>query len=287
MKNFGLVVFVTFALCMLSCEEEENPLLDFGVAYRPDLYGPVPSFDPSGPAHQRVLLEDFTGHDCGNCPNGHVIAHELLDAHGEDLAVVAIHAGSLAAPFPPDFPDDWTTPEGTYYLLTQVGADVMPKGRINRNPGASTTFNPSGWTAQYDQAITQTPPVNLQMKTNFAEANAHLNIHIQEDWKSDFTGDAHLVILITESNIVAPQLWYGQSPEYIPDYVHAHMLRASATGATGLVNTSNPLAGTIKTTSYTLDWNDQWDPLQCEVVAFLTDGENGRVLNVVKAPVVP
>ncbi|MFM7813974.1 MAG: Omp28-related outer membrane protein, partial [Flavobacteriales bacterium] len=101
------------------------------------------------------------------------------------------------------------------------------------------------------------------------------------------SGDAHLVVLITESDIVAPQLWYGQTPEYIPDYAHGHMLRASATGSTGLVSSSNPAAGLMKTTSYTLDWNADWNPANAEVVVFLTDGENGRVLNVIKSPVIP
>ncbi|MFM7731357.1 MAG: Omp28-related outer membrane protein, partial [Flavobacteriales bacterium] len=243
MSRSYFIWIVALVLSLVSCEEEENPLIEFGNAYREDLYGPPPVFGPSGPAHQRVLLEDFTGHDCGNCPNGHVVAHDLLDAHADDIAVVAIHAGSLAAPFPPDFPNDWTTTEGEYYLLTQVGVDVMPKGRVNRNPGASTTFNPSGWSAQFDLAAQSTPPVNLQLQTSYSSTNEHLNIHIQEDWKSDFSGDAHLVVLITESDIVAPQLWYGQTPEYIPDYAHGHMLRASATGSTGLVSSSNPAAG--------------------------------------------
>ncbi|MFM7813398.1 MAG: hypothetical protein ACKO66_02655, partial [Flavobacteriales bacterium] len=196
MSRSYFIWIVALVLSLVSCEEEENPLIEFGNAYREDLYGPPPVFGPSGPAHQRVLLEDFTGHDCGNCPNGHVVAHDLLDAHADDIAVVAIHAGSLAAPFPPDFPNDWTTTEGEYYLLTQVGVDVMPKGRVNRNPGASTTFNPSGWSAQFDLAAQSTPPVNLQLQTSYSSTNEHLNIHIQEDWKSDFSGDAHLVVLI-------------------------------------------------------------------------------------------
>jgi hypothetical protein len=39
--------------------------------------------------------------------------------------------------------------------------------------------------------------------------------------------------------------------------------------------------------SYTFDWNSEWVPENCEVIAFLTEGENGRVVNVAKVKLVP
>jgi len=49
---------------------------------------------------------------------------------------------------------------------------------------------------------------------------------------------------------------------------------------------TNPEAGNQFTNSYTFDWNPQWIADSCEVVVFLTEGDNGRVLNVAKAKLV-
>jgi hypothetical protein len=287
MRNLRNSILVISAVAMLfGCDVIEDPKVEFGL-YRSDLYGPPPAFQSSGAPHQKVLLEDFTGHDCGNCPNGHLKAAELLDQYGEDLAVVAVHAGSLAAPFPPNYPADWTTPEGQYYLLTQVGSDVMPKGRTNRLTDASIIHSPSAWPAKVAEAFALTPEVNLQLNVSYVEENQHLNIHVNSEWFEDAPGDYRLVIMITEGEIYAPQLWYNHDPEYNPEYLHEHMLRATVTGATGLVVASDPEAGLQQTDSYTYNWNSTWVPEHCEVVALITDGEDGRVLNVQKAYVIP
>ncbi len=287
MKNsLFILAFASLMIILTGCDEIENPKLDFG-SYRADLYGPPPGFQSSGAPHQKVLLEDFTGHDCGNCPNGHVKAAELLAQYGEDLAVVSVHAGSLAAPFPPNYPADWTTPEGEYYLLTQVGLDVMPKGRTNRLANASIIHSPSAWPAKVAEAFAIAPEVNLQMNVSYVSVNQDLNIHVNSEWFSDLTGSYRLVVMITENEIIAPQLWYNHDPEYNPDYVHEHMLRGTVTGATGFEIVSNPRSGTNQTSSYTFDWNPIWVPEHCEVVALITEGESGRVLNVQKVSVIP
>jgi thiol-disulfide isomerase/thioredoxin len=284
--NLKIGILAVIVSCfMVGCDEIDQPIIESGT-YRSDLYGPAPEFTPEGTPHQRVLLEDFTGHDCGNCPNGHVAAANLQETYAADLAVVAIHAGSLAQPLAPDFPDDWTTEEGEYYLLTQVGQDIMPKGRINRLPGASTIFSPSAWSAKVDEASAQTAAMNLQVQADYQAANQHWNVHVFSEWFQNLSGDYRLVVLLTESGIVAPQLWYGNDPEYIEEYDHEHMLRASGTGATGLVVATNPQQGETATDSYTFNWNSAWNPDSCEVVAFITEGDNGRVLNVAKTKLV-
>ena len=279
MKTNRTLTFIAacFAVSLLaSCDEVEQPIIEYGV-YRSDLYGPAPAFEPSSSPVQHVLLEDFTGHDCGNCPNGHLRAAELLETYDESIAVVAIHAGSLAAPLPPEYPNDWRTPEGQYYL---------PKGRINRRPGASTIFSPSAWAAQVAEAIAEQPAVNMQVKADFQPTNNHWNVHVSSEWLQNATGNYKLVVMLTESGIVAPQLWYGNDPEYIEEYHHEHMLRATGTGATGLTVFTNPTAATIDIESYTFDWNSAWIADSCEVIAFLTEGDNGRVVNVAKTKLV-
>lgn len=283
---YGIFIILATSF-IIGCNKIDNPVIEIPV-YTEDLYGPAPVFTPNELPDQHVLLEDFTGHECGNCPGAHQKAKEILIADSEHIAVVAIHAGSLAAPYPPLYPDDFTTPEGTYYLLTQVGADVMPKGRVNRRPDASVVSNYSAWSTQVDEALQQTPAANMQLITDFEVAAGKLVIHVFSNWLEDFSGDVRLIVLVTENEIVSSQLNYSVSPVYTDTaYQHEHVLRGSATGATGLIAYTNPKAGDFKTNSYIMNWNPSWVPENCEVIAFLTNGIDGEVINVAKSKVIP
>ncbi len=287
MKKIANIFLIFIAsICFFGCDVIEHPIIEYGM-YRSDLYGPAHVFTSADSAVQCVLLEDFTGHDCGNCPGAHLVAAGILESNPENVVVVAIHAGTLAEPYLPNYPDDWRTPEGIFYLLTQVGVDEMPKGRINRVPSAATVFSYSQWVAKTNEALADVSPLNLQLLANYQPSQQQINVHVNSQWFQNVSGNYRLVILITESHIIAPQLWYGHTPQFVEDYEHEEMLRGSLTGATGLTVADNPSSGYHRTDSYTFDWNTNWIPENCEIVAFVTEGENGRVVNVVKQKLVP
>lgn len=287
MKSYlSISLLAIIAFCFVACDKIDNPVLPPPDGYRSDLYGEAPAFNPITSPVQNVLLEDFTGHDCGNCPTAHQIAYGILNNHPDRLSMVAIHAGTLGKPKPPNYPANWTTPAGDFFFDTQVGIDEMPRGRINRKPNASTVLSPGLWSNRTNQALADEPTVVVQIKANYHADAGHLNVHVNHQWFANHTGDYRLVILITENKIMAPQLWYGNVPEYVALYEHNHMLRGTVTGATGLRAASNPTNGLNQTMSYTMNWNSAWIPENCELIAYITEGENGRVLNSTRVNVI-
>ena len=54
---------------------------------------------------KNALLEEFTGINCGNCPDAHKIVANLLLAQEHTVYAIAIHSGYYASPFSdqPDF----------------------------------------------------------------------------------------------------------------------------------------------------------------------------------------
>ena len=50
---------------------------------------------------KKVLIEDFTGYTCGNCPNAGVIAHDLEHLYKERVIGIEVHVGSFAVPKAP------------------------------------------------------------------------------------------------------------------------------------------------------------------------------------------
>ena len=48
-------------------------------------------------SNKNVVLEEYTGINCGYCPDGHRIANEIAAAHPGRVFVINVHAGSYAA----------------------------------------------------------------------------------------------------------------------------------------------------------------------------------------------
>ena len=81
-------LFLTFwmALFFTACDIVEPPFAETSTT------GPT---GPVSGAVRKVLLEDFTGHKCGNCPRAGEAADALKLAYGDQLIVYAAHVGFL------------------------------------------------------------------------------------------------------------------------------------------------------------------------------------------------
>ncbi|MBR4803636.1 MAG: hypothetical protein IK032_03260, partial [Bacteroidales bacterium] len=55
------------------------------------------TFVSTTPSTKKVLIEEFTGINCGWCPDGHRIVNELMAAHPGSVFGINIHAGGYAA----------------------------------------------------------------------------------------------------------------------------------------------------------------------------------------------
>ena len=60
---------------------------------------------------KKVLIEEFTGVRCVNCPQGSAEIENLLSIHGDKLVAISIHAGFFAPPYPESL-YDLRTPDG-------------------------------------------------------------------------------------------------------------------------------------------------------------------------------
>lgn len=276
---------VFFSLIILaSCDIIEHPVLPLSISYREDLYGPAPVFDAATDFSQNVLIEDFTAHKCGNCPDAAVTAEEIQAAHPEDVILIGIHAGPLADASSEPFITDWTTVESNYYW-DQLSFQANPLGRVNRSGGIGNFFAPTVWADKTNTLLSSGSPLSIQMVADFREENNHLNVHVNGQFNASVSGTTHLVLLITESNMFDYQLWYGHEPEVVPDYEFKHTLRSSVSGPEGLNFSTNAINGTTIQKDYTTGWNNNWVPENCHVVALVYDDATGEIINVAEAHV--
>ena len=174
-----------------------------------------------------VLIEDFTGQACVNCPNATAAIHELQEIYGEENVIaVAIHSGPFAhqkSNMGNAFLSDLGTKLGDEYY-THWNIEAQPGVKINR--GA-----PIYDTNQYAAAV-----ANELKKTSTVHFDAveFSNNAVLVDLSSSDRVEGRLQVWIVEDSINAkdPQTKYQQ---FMPDgsrhqdYVHNHVFRASLT----------------------------------------------------------
>lgn len=240
----------------------------------------------SGSVVKNVLLEDYTGVRCVNCPAAGEIALELQHQYEHKVIVLGVHAGSLSS-VPPNGPmPDFTTEEGTEWYNT-FGLVGNPIGTINRKLNGSTFgFDSSKWTEAVISTLQEEAVVEMTSIVNFDEVTRNLEVNIFSKFleeKIDTT--FNLTVCIMEDSIVGMQVTpQGNNP----NYVHRHVFRETMNGTWGeaLNGTSeNPTAIApkemfIKTYTTTLD--EGYNADQCYIVAYVSNSNTKEVLQAVE-----
>lgn len=174
-----------------------------------------------------VLIEDFTGQACVNCPTATATIHELQQTYGEDNVIaVAIHSGPFAhlrSNMGNAFLSDLGTTIGDEYY-THWGIEAQPGVKINR--GA-----PIYDTNQYASAVADELKKTSTVRFDAVEFS---NNAVLVNLSSSDRVEGRLQVWIVEDSINAkdPQTKYQQ---FMPDgsrrqdYVHNHVFRASLT----------------------------------------------------------
>lgn len=276
------ISFVALIAMLSACDKIEDPVVPVTSNYLETLYGPAPTFDalPNSSAEKRVVIEDFTAHQCGNCPAAAIIAEQLSEANDGLVSVLAIHAGDLANTDDDHFDTDWTTTEGDVFW-DQLDFQANPLGRVNRVNGTGAFWAPAQWNDKINEELMKPAPVGLQAEHSWEAANGHLNMHVHGTFYEAIDGPIRLAWLILESDIIDYQLDYDSDPAVVPDYEFDHVLRGSVNGALGQGfggSASGAESGDEAIESVTLEWSSSWVLDNATVLAIITDGE-GYILN--------
>ena len=274
--RFFPIAVITACILFPSCDVIEDPIVPFYGNYNTEVYGTPPVFPLAIPTGKNVLVEDFTAHQCGNCPPAAVIAESLAESNPGRVFPLAIHAGNLAITND-SYPIDWTNEDGNLFW-EQLDFQANPLGRINRTGGTGNFFSPSEWSAEVASELISETPLQLQIKTFWHPGDGNLNIHVNGQFTNDLQGECRLAILFSESELIGDQLYYGNDPEHITDYQFDHMLMGSVTGAEGLVVIDDAIQGDEFQSDYTFIWNPEWI-FENSSILVVASSENGEVVN--------
>jgi len=280
-----LILFAFFCILgittITSCDQ-----IDYRTAQ--ELPGPIDPNDTTAPKDssviltKRVLLFDFTGHTCGNCPTGHDEAKNLQAYYPGKIIVIGIHCSFFAEPLNrPDsvYAADYRTPAGneldTYYEAGNAG---LPRGVFNGIK--STISTPTAWSSKIVAELAK--PALVGMSATISGGN--LKIRVTQPEAS--TRPLLLTVYTLRDSITSWQKDYRRSgsAQNIPNYVHKHVLRARPVQVPNFVSTG--FKGN-KQATYAITFSDNSKPWRNHAVATLSDASSGEVFQVAEAVASP
>lgn len=176
-------------------------------------------------AQRVVLLEDFTGQNCVNCPAAHTILEKLSAQHGAAIIPVSIHAGGFGISVESTRYTGLMTPEGDTYN-DAWGITEWPKGVVNRHTGA---LNPDEWATAVRTEIARPTNLAIDLDASLSDDLKDIDIAVTLRPAADIKG--RLQVWILEDSIIAFQKDVDRGR--IPNYVHNHVYRASVNGVGG------------------------------------------------------
>ncbi len=217
----------------------------------------------TGEIVQKVLIEEFTGVRCVNCPAGSEAIEQLIDIHGDRLWAISIHTGMFADPYTlNDIMEankyDFRTDDGDFildFLGSPLGFPTAVVDRKNFEGEDGLQLARSKWAGYIDQELAKEPLVGISM-TGSINDDRVLTAKILVDFVVDAgPEDPKITIFITESNIKDTQLTPGGIDA---DYKHKHVLRDIITSFEGdsVDGSSSDIIELDYTYSLPADWNN-------------------------------
>lgn len=228
-----------------------------------------------------VLVEEYTGTKCVNCPNGHALLESLEEyynttenrANGHELIVVGIHIPNWGQ----------TTDRGGF--ITPEAANLTPEGvnppqaQVNRS---KILLNRQDWSKAIAQQICRAPEVSFPEGLTATIEGSTVKVSGTVLAKNEIP-DAMIHVWIVEDDITYRQSMPDGTTR--PDYVHKNVYRAFMTpsfaGEKKNIKRNTPLSF-----SYSSALGERWNPANLRAIVFI-ETETAGVLNAIQTPVLP
>ncbi len=198
------------------------------------------------PQNRNVLIEEFTGRNCGYCPDGHRIANLIMANNPGRVWAVNIHAGGYS---PVTYPN-MNTNDGTA-ITNGFGIGGFPAGHVNRS--TANDLGRNQWESHTNTQLAQQAEVNVAgfVTLNHATRTAEITVEVYYTANSSQSTN-YLTIMMLQDSILGSQSgnYYNPSQMLNGQYVHQHVLRDVVTSTWG-DEISPTTAGTLITKNYT------------------------------------
>ena len=228
---------------------------------------------------QAILLEDYTGWSCVNCPAAAELVTDLQNEFGEKLVAMAVHAGAFARPSSANGNMDFRTEYGEKWY-NDFGITSNPIGVINRKSNGTSSSKgilKDDWRSTIVSLLSSTKHT-MNINLGATKRDNKFLVSVNGEILQDINQPVLITILVLEDGIIGTQLTNNAENPMVKDYVFNHVLRTN-----GLVDYSfftSASANQNINKNYEINIDSSWNTANCKIVVFATNADNGEVLQV-------
>lgn len=244
------------------------------------------------PQNRAVLLEEYTGVKCSNCPDGHRIANNLAEKYPNRFYAVNIHTSDFAEPYGPGEPD-FRTPYGED-LAENAGVNALPSGAINRHvfQGEDQALGRNAWEGYTEACLEMPAYANIAGKASFDWQTRELSVEVQVFFTDQVPVAANRIhVALLQNDIIGSQKNAANNPAQNLGnnlYRHMHAFRDFITDEWGdeIAGAEGGFISKIYTKRLPERIrNIELRPDDLSVIVFVSEDRN-EVINVAEAPIV-
>ena len=222
------------------------------------------------PTGKTVLIKDFTGARCVNCPAAAEYAHSLQHQLDEEhIFIMSVHAGYLAQPIG-SFPN-FLTEEGTEWYNNHDANPLFAVDHVALTDG--NTFNEGQIDAPVTAALEEEQSFEIVVGARYDEADRQLQVSAQAIALNDMDGQFYITACLVEDNIVGWQTIPGGVDK---EYVFRNVFRGTINGAYGEAFEDYHVdSDDTFSFSYSTEINADYNAEECYLMVYIYDKSQG------------
>jgi hypothetical protein len=292
-KNFLFIIVTMFiaAAGWMSCQKIDEPLVVINERDFPEIPDDttggdttINNFITTYVDERQVLLEEFTGHLCVNCPEAAKLAHDLAEELDHKLIIYSVHAGNFAEPVPGTIFESDLRSDESEALYANFAIFANPLALVDRIEynGLRQIFK-DDWATVVNQQLALPNEVNLRLSNTWYPDLKVVVVDVEAEFVSVTDDNYKLVVYIVEDSIVSPQL--NNDPaiggDTLYNYVHRNLLRDAVNSTYGdfLGDAGQVVTGEVYEKQYTYPVNEDWVTENCRIIAYI--GKQNASLNLI------
>lgn len=292
MKAFSFILFtVAVSLTWVSCEKEIGPVINFNAPTGPSVDTTYMA-NPETPTPRRILIEEFTGVTCTNCPAGHRAIQTMIDGNPGRITAIGYQPFQIAQANPSaETRNDNRTQKATDLGRSFGGVPFLPCATFNRVPEESELLRPRNyWAAMLTNRLQEASPINMTLTSAYDSSRRELQLTVRVAYTAEVSTKHRITVALTENHITdAQEESIPGTPQVVthPDYDHKHVFRDFLTAVTGesiLDSVAVKQPGRVYERRFTYKLDGKWNAANCTVAAFVHNEDGGQraVLQVVE-----
>lgn len=299
-------LFIGTAMLFTSCDKVENPYEEiikinidttiYNGLWSDYLANEYPTFSSNTNTKVNVLVEDYTGHTCFNCPPAADLAHAMHGNNPDRVFVASIHTGPGSLNYQKAYPNnakyytDHTNPDGIEYGETfKSGFNFLgnPQGTINRKTVGGEMFTITGtWQSRTDDILNANDlKVNLQSVFNYYSGANGGYLHVEVEKKTSDAIEMNTVVYVIKDSLVDWQKMPDNSDNEFYTHRDMHMGSIDNNPFGRPTFTASAASGDKKILDYSYVLPGDLDKTNMHLLIYVYDVDTYEILQVIKQTV--